>query len=107
VKLPVRLRRRVGHRNRRICFAGDRRKRLYYACFESSTWQGTPGKKVLNIAVTDLTGARISFGRASGRFFAKIYHAPDSARIGFILAGITERKQALHDMIASTLVLRR
>jgi uncharacterized RDD family membrane protein YckC len=80
---------------------------LYYACFESSTWQGTPGKTVLNIAVTDLTGARISFGRASGRFFAKFITRLIPLGIGFILAGITERKQALHDMIASTLVLRR
>jgi len=80
---------------------------LYYACFESSTWQATPGKKVLNIAVTDMTGARISFGRASGRFFAKFITRLIPLGIGFILAGITERKQALHDMIASTLVLRR
>ena len=80
---------------------------LYYACFESSTWQGTPGKKVLNIAVTDMSGARISFGRASGRFFAKFITRLIPLGIGFILAGITERKQALHDMIASTLVLRR
>jgi len=80
---------------------------LYYACFESSTWQATPGKKVLNIAVTDMTGARITFGRASGRFFAKFITRLIPLGIGFILAGITERKQALHDMIASTLVLRR
>ncbi len=80
---------------------------LYYACFESSKWQGTPGKKVLNIAVTDLTGGRITFGRASGRFFAKFITRLIPLGIGFILAGITERKQALHDMIASTLVLRR
>jgi uncharacterized RDD family membrane protein YckC len=80
---------------------------LYYACFESPTWQATPGKKVLNLAVTDLTGARISFGRATGRFFAKLVSRMIPLGIGFILAGITERKQALHDMIASTLVLRR
>ena len=80
---------------------------LYYACFESSSWQATPGKKVLNLAVTDLTGARITFGRATGRFFAKLISRMIPLGIGFILAGITERKQALHDMIASTLVLRR
>ena len=80
---------------------------LYYACFESSSWQATPGKKVLNLAVTDLTGSRITFGRATGRFFAKLISRMIPLGIGFILAGITERKQALHDMIASTLVLRR
>ena len=45
---------------------------LYYAGFESSSWQATPGKKVLNLAVTDMYGARISFGRASGRFFSEL-----------------------------------
>ncbi len=80
---------------------------LYYAGFESSSWQATPGKKVLNLAVTDLTGARVSFGRATGRYFAKFVTQMIPLGIGYILAGITERKQALHDMIASTLVLRR
>lgn len=82
-------------------------KWLYFAAFESSSWQATPGKKVLNLAVTDLTGARVSFGRATGRFFAKWVSDLIPLGIGYILAGITERKQALHDMIASTLVLRR
>lgn len=82
-------------------------KWLYFAGFESSSWQATPGKKVLNIIVTDLSGARITFARATGRFFSKYVTSLIPLGIGYILAGITERKQALHDMIASTLVLRR
>ena len=42
---------------------------LYFACFESSSWQATPGKRLLGLRVADLTGARIGFGRATGRFF--------------------------------------
>ncbi len=80
---------------------------LYYALFESSSWQATPGKKVLNIFVTDINGAPVSFGRATGRYFSKYITQLIPLLIGFILAGLTERKQALHDMIASTLVLRR
>jgi uncharacterized RDD family membrane protein YckC len=80
---------------------------LYYAYFESSSWQATPGKKALNLYVTDLNGNPVSFGRASGRFFAKIITGLIPLGIGYILAGITEKKQALHDMIASCLVLRR
>lgn len=80
---------------------------LYYAGFESSSWQATPGKKVLNLYVTDLMGARVSFGRSTGRYFGKFVTNLIPAGIGYILAGLTERKQALHDMIASTLVLRR
>jgi uncharacterized RDD family membrane protein YckC len=79
---------------------------LYYAYFESSEWQATVGKKVLNLVVTDLNGNRVSFARASGRFFAKIISGLIPLGIGYILAGITEKKQALHDMIASCLVLR-
>ena len=79
---------------------------LYNAYFESSEWQSTVGKKVMNLVVTDLQGNRISFGRASGRFFAKLISGLIPFGIGYILAGITEKKQALHDMIASCLVLR-
>jgi|HubBroStandDraft_6_1064221.scaffolds.fasta_scaffold21588_4 uncharacterized RDD family membrane protein YckC len=79
---------------------------LYYALLESSSWQGTLGKKALGLEVTDLEGRRISFGRATGRFFAKIISAL-ILWIGFIMAGFTEKKQALHDMIAGTLVIRK
>jgi len=79
---------------------------LYYAYFESSDWQGTVGKKAMSLVVTDLSGNRISFARASGRFFAKIISGLIPLGIGYILAGVTEKKQALHDMIASCLVLR-
>lgn len=80
---------------------------LYYALSESSSWQATPGKKILNLKVTDLGGQQITFARASGRYFAKIITHMIPLEIGFILAGFTEKKQAVHDMIASCLVLRK
>jgi uncharacterized RDD family membrane protein YckC len=80
---------------------------LYYALSESSSWQATLGKKMLNLKVTDMTGKPISFGRASGRFFAKIITGMIPLMIGYIIAGFTEKKQAIHDMIASCLVLRK
>lgn len=79
---------------------------LYFALMESSSRQGTLGKMALGITVTDLEGRRISFARATGRHFAKIISAL-TLLIGYIMAGFTERKQALHDMIAGTLVLKR
>lgn len=79
---------------------------LYYALSESSSWQATPGKKILNLKVTDMGGQPITFARASGRYFAKIITHLIPLEIGFILAGFTEKKQAVHDMIASCLVLR-
>lgn len=80
---------------------------LYYALSESSSWQATLGKKVLNLKVTDMSGEPISFGRASGRYFAKIITGMIPLFIGYIMAGFTEKKQAIHDMIASCLVLRK
>ncbi len=80
---------------------------LYYALSESSSWQGTLGKKMLNLTVTDLSGQPISFTRASGRYFSKFITSLIPLAIGYILAGFTEKKQAIHDMIASCLVLRK
>ena len=77
---------------------------LYSALFESGGWQATPGKRVLGIKVTDLYGSRISFGRASGRHFAK-YITGFTLGIGYLMILWTERKQALHDKIAGTLVI--
>jgi uncharacterized RDD family membrane protein YckC len=79
---------------------------FYYALSESSSWQATLGKKMLNLKVTDMTGQPISFGRASGRFFARIITKLIPFGVGYILAGFTEKKQAIHDMIANCLVLR-
>jgi uncharacterized RDD family membrane protein YckC len=81
-------------------------KWLYFAYLESGEKQGTWGKQMLGLYVTDLSGSRLTFGRASGRFFAKIISGMIPLAIGYIMAGFTERKQALHDMIASCLVLR-
>jgi len=80
---------------------------LYFAWMESSETQGTLGKMALALIVTDMQGNRISFGRASGRFFAKIITGMVPLAIGYIMAGFTEKKQALHDIIASCLVMRK
>jgi len=80
---------------------------LYFAYLESGEGQATWGKQVMGVYVTNLAGSRISFGQASGRFFAKIISGLIPLWIGYIMAGFTERRQALHDMIAATLVLRR
>jgi uncharacterized RDD family membrane protein YckC len=78
---------------------------IYEAALESSSKQATLGKLALALKVTDLAGQRISFARATGRHFAKILSGM-ILMIGYIMAGFTERKQALHDMIAGTLVQR-
>jgi uncharacterized RDD family membrane protein YckC len=77
---------------------------LYSAWLESSSWQGTVGKKVVGLRVTDMSGNRISFGRATGRHFGKIISSM-ICLVGFIMAAFTEKRQALHDMLAATLVV--
>lgn len=77
---------------------------LYFAICESSKWQATVGKLALGIRVTDDRGGRISFLRATGRYFAK-YLSVLIIFIGFVMVAWTRRKQGLHDIIASTLVL--
>src|SRR5207248_972139 len=79
---------------------------LYSALQESSARQATLGKLAVGIIVTDLNGQRLTFGRATGRHFAKLISL-FTLLIGYIMAGLTERKQALHDMIASTLVVKK
>ncbi|MEM7556128.1 MAG: RDD family protein [Cyanobacteria bacterium P01_A01_bin.84] len=77
---------------------------LYYAKMESSEKQATLGKQALGICVTDSHGERISFGKATGRHFAK-FISSIILLIGYIMAAFTEKKQALHDMMAGTLVI--
>ncbi len=78
---------------------------LYFAILESSKWQASAGKKIVGIYVTDIHGNRLSFGRAAGRSFgAMVSHM--TFYFGNIMAGFTQRKQALHDLIADCLVLR-
>jgi uncharacterized RDD family membrane protein YckC len=77
---------------------------LYYSLCESSSWQGTVGKKVLGLRVTDLNGNRISFGKATGRHFGKILSGLILG-VGFVMIAFTEQKQGLHDMLAGTLVV--
>ena len=79
---------------------------LYFPVMESSGRQATFGKQICGLAVTDTHGRRISFGRAVGRYLAKILSALLLC-IGFLMVAFTHRKRGLHDVIAGTLVVRR
>jgi uncharacterized RDD family membrane protein YckC len=78
----------------------------YFPLMESSRWQATLGKRAVGIVVTDMNGERISFGKALARLFSKIISGM-ILYIGFMMAGFTEKKQGLHDMIANTLVIKK
>ena len=78
---------------------------LYYALMESSAKQATLGKMAVGIRVTDMNGGRISFMRATGRYFGKILSALIMC-VGYLMAAFTEKKQALHDLMAGCLVVK-
>lgn len=77
---------------------------LYYASQESSVHQATLGKRALGIKVTDEAGGRLSFGHALARWFAAALSYL-TFYVGFLMAAFTDRKRALHDMVAGTLVV--
>lgn len=79
---------------------------LYFAGMESSASGATIGKRVMKIQVLDETGHRLTFGRAVLRYFGKIVsYIP--LMLGFLMALFTARRQALHDIIASSIVVNR
>ena len=86
---------------------------LYFALLESSSWQGTLGKQIFGLYVADTQGNQVTFRRASLRFSAGrlVAHVPYLGLLYFsidcICAGLTSRKQALHDSLAGCLVLRK
>ena len=78
----------------------------YYILMETSAWQGTIGKRLLGIQVTDMGNHRIRLGKAVVRYLGRNLAAiPWQA--GFVMAGFTAKKQGLHDMLAGTLVVKR
>ena len=78
---------------------------VYTAAFLSSPWQATIGKRVCGLKVTDYNGRQITFGRASGRYFASILSGI-LLGIGFLMIGWTRHRQGLHDLMANTLILK-
>ncbi len=79
---------------------------IYYVTLETSAKQGTWGKQIVGIKVTDLHGNRITVGRALGRYFAKIITGL-TCGIGLLMPLFTEKKQTLHDMVAGCLSLKK
>ncbi len=78
---------------------------LYEALLTSSARGATLGKMAVGLRVVTENGERLSFLRASGRYFAKIVSMV-ILFIGYIMVAFTDRKRALHDMIAGTLVIK-
>ena len=79
---------------------------IYLVAMEGSRYQASLGKLALGLKVVDIDGKRLTFLRAAGRNVSKLLSV-FTAFIGFMMAGWTNKKQALHDMVASCLVIRQ
>ena len=77
----------------------------YYSLMESSRWRATIGKRLFGLAVVTSRCEQLSIGNAFWRSFAKIPSAL-LLGIGFIMTATSQKKQALHDRIADTFVIR-
>jgi uncharacterized RDD family membrane protein YckC len=61
---------------------------------------------IFGIKVCDTHGRRLSFGRALGRYFAKMISIV-LCGIGLLFPLFTAKKQALHDLLVGTLVVKK
>ena len=78
---------------------------LYWPVMHASGRQATFGKALLGLKVARLHGGRISILRSLGRELSKVLSGM-VFMLGYVMAGFTPRKQALHDLVASTYVVR-
>lgn len=78
---------------------------LYFAGLESSSMRGSLGKRACGLIVVDMEGRRLTFLRATARYFSKMLSAL-VLFVGYLMIAFTERRQGLHDLIASTVVLK-
>jgi uncharacterized RDD family membrane protein YckC len=79
----------------------------YYVLFESSKWQATPGKLACGIRVTGAEGERMTLGRAAARNAVRLLNAVTLLvpLVFYVTAAFTQRKQGVHDLLASTYVV--
>ena len=78
---------------------------ILYFPFMESRGGTTFGKKIVGIKVLNANGEPVGFLRSLGRNLAKIISAL-ILMIGFMMAGFTKKKQGLHDIIASCVVVK-
>ena len=80
--------------------------RFIYGVFtECSSWQGTIGKKILNIKVTDMGGRKITLFVSLVRNGAKILSVLPLF-FGYLYSFLNKKQQCWHDIAANTLVIK-
>jgi len=75
-----------------------------YMILMHGKYGATLGKKALGLKVVMSDGKPITYGRATGRYFAYILSGM-ILYIGYMMAGFDDQKRALHDHICNTRVI--
>lgn len=76
-----------------------------YSVFFLGKYGATPGKMACKLKVINANGGKVSYGKATGRFFAEILSGL-ILYIGYIIAAFDDEKRALHDRICNTRVVK-
>jgi len=79
---------------------------IYLTLMESSKLQASIGKVAIGLKVIDDKGNQLKILRSFGRNISK-FLSLFTLCIGFMMAGWTSKKQALHDMTANCYVIRK
>ena len=81
--------------------------RLIYGSFaEASAKQATVGKRLMDLKVTDLNGNKLTLANSFARNIAKII-SNFTLGIGYLYLFLNKKQQCLHDVIASTVVVKQ
>lgn len=80
-------------------------KMIYSMIMESSARQGTYGKVLVGLKVTDENGLPVSAGRAIIRNLSKLL-CVITLGLGYAAGFFDKRQQGLHDKIAGTMVIK-
>jgi len=78
---------------------------IAYATFFVGRFGATPGKMACGLKIIMADGARVTYMRAFGRFFAE-YLSALILYIGYIMAAFDDEKRTLHDRVCDTRVIR-
>lgn len=77
----------------------------YYILMESGEDGATLGKRWLNIKIIDASGNQLTITRALARLILRVFSFA-LLTLGFLIQPFTRRKQAMHDLLAHTVVVR-
>lgn len=76
----------------------------YFTLLQGGKWQASLGKRLVGIHVMRTNGENITYLRAFGRYWGAVLSGL-ILFIGYIMAGLTREKTALHDVICDTRVV--